>query len=161
MMGLALIISNSLANPSGSIPDGYWRDASLDSEQERFIRIRDGKGFKCILDWKSSFRFTIIGDSMTTPMNGMDAIRWMPGSGDLVIMGEEKGEPYSERYTDVDSVIYAHKCGHEESRLTPSGLRTERSDPHARAGKPSRMNALGRKVREGRMAVPGFHIRKP
>jgi hypothetical protein len=103
--------------------DGYWELQKTGDAYERFIRIQDGKGFNCVLDGKSSFPFEIIGDSMTTPLNGRDKLTWMPSSGDLVIQGEEKGTPYLNRFSVSDSSKYWSKCKAEEANAEVTGTR--------------------------------------
>jgi hypothetical protein len=74
--------------------DGYWAWKNDPDPYERYIRIENDSGFYCVLDAKSSFRSQVIGDSITTPMNGKNAIFWFPGSGDIMISGEENGKPH-------------------------------------------------------------------
>lgn len=153
----AVTMISALASASTAglayIPDGYWT-LRTPGEYEEFIRIEGGGGFNCILDDKSSFRFTVIGDSITTPMNGKDAIVWFPGSGDIQISGEEKGEPYSTRYKLSDSATYAAKCRDEEARI-PVSLAGRTSRPNPATIRPeSARNVLGRQVKPREIWIP-------
>lgn len=153
----AFLISASLEAFSQAvyIPKGYWKLQQA-KDHEEYVRIQGNSGFLCVLDDKSSFRFTIVGDSITTPWDRKDAIVWAPGSGDITISGEEKGEPYSTRYRMTDSATYYAKCREEEAKIPVATLqRPSRLSAPAAARKDR--DALGRKPGRdrGRMSKPG------
>lgn len=111
----ALIFSLS-AFPAAAAPSGYWTDRpGSESDYEHHIRIAGDTGFYCVSDGKSSFRFRVIGESITTPMNGLNALVWYPGSGDIEISGKEKGESYSTRYRPLAAKDYPARCLEEEA----------------------------------------------
>jgi hypothetical protein len=64
----------ALARGENYIGQGYYQAMPGPDTVPKYVKIQGDSGFYCILDGKSSFRFKIIGDSMTTPMNGMDRI---------------------------------------------------------------------------------------
>ena len=109
------------ANPTNQIIDGYWIGKKDPNQYETYLRIQNGSGFYCVLDDKNSFRFKLIGDSITTPMNGMNAIQYFPLSKDLQISGIEKGVTYTDIYGFTDSITYANKCRVEEAKI-PVGV---------------------------------------
>ena len=103
---------------------GYWKwTENPAGDYERHIRISGDSGFYCVLDGKSSFAFDIGPDSLTTPMNGKNAVVWMPNSGDLVISGAEKGVPYTDRFSHSDSLAYWNKCRDEERAWKTTAIR--------------------------------------
>lgn len=104
----------TLAQGADFIGQGYFRAMVGPNEVQEYILIQGDSGFYCILDDKSSFRFKILGDSMTTPMNGMDGIGYAPGSGSLRIFGEEKGEPYFTIFAPSSADAYPAACVEEE-----------------------------------------------
>ena len=150
----AVLISASLEAFSQAvyIPKGYWK-LSQAKDYEEYVRIQGNAGFLCVLDDKSSFRFTIVGDSITTPWDRKDAIVWAPGSGDLVISGEEKGEPYSTRYRMTDSATYYAKCREEEARI-PVATQPRPARLTAPAAPRTGRDALGRKQGRDRGRIP-------
>jgi hypothetical protein len=126
--GLAVWIACGALAPSAGaaaqfVIHGYWMRYLPESDYEGYLRITADSGFYCVLDGKSSFAFAIRKDSITTPLNGMNAIAWMPGSGDIVITGSEKGQPYSNRFKESDSATYWSKCRSEEQAGKPTPLR--------------------------------------
>ena len=91
---LACLFAFLPASAQSMAGNGFWKDKeNPDSEYARFLRFEGDRGFLCALDGKSSFAFRIIGDSISTPMNGMDRIQFFSALPDVVISGEEKGEP--------------------------------------------------------------------
>lgn len=114
---LTFSLSQTLAETPAWNLEGYWAHRNNPDPYESYVRLQGDRGFLCVLDQKSSFRFQVIGDSITTPMNGMDALTWYPGSGDVEISGIEKGEPYRDRFEPIDSVTYFAKCRAEESLI--------------------------------------------
>jgi hypothetical protein len=135
--------------------DRFWKDKeNPDSEYERFLKINGDRGFSCTLDGKSSYAFRIIGDSITTPMNGMDHIQFFSGLPDVVISGEEKGEPYSTRYIPLEGGTYPAVCLEEEAAYPTTGIasgngrkagaRTRGHGGHFRIGFGSSIDILGR-----------------
>jgi hypothetical protein len=126
---------------------GYFQAMPGADTVPKYVKIQGDSGFYCILDDKSSFRFKIIGDSMTTPMNGKDLITYAPGSGSLRISGEEKGEPYSTIFAPRSASQYPAACVEEEKELYgpgTSGLR--RINPGKGIAGPGReLDLLGRK----------------
>ncbi len=103
--------------------DGFWKgEDNPDSEYARFLKIKGDRGFLCTLDGKSSFAFRIIGDSITTPMNGMDHIQFFSGLPDVVISGEEKGEAYSDRFVPLVGETYPAICIEEEDAYPTAGI---------------------------------------
>lgn len=113
LSALALILS---VLPAFAAPSGYWTDRpGSDSDYEHHIRIAGDTGFYCVSDGKSSFRFRVIGESITTPMNGLNALVWYPASGDIEISGKEKGETYSTRYRALAAKDYPARCLEEEA----------------------------------------------
>lgn len=111
------------ARESDYIAQGYWAwRENPGTTDDRFMRITGDSGFYCFLDEKSSFAFAIANDSITTPMNGKNAIAWAPGSGDIIITGNEKGESYSERFQPFDSTTYWAKCADQERNVNATGI---------------------------------------
>lgn len=103
--------------------DGFWKgEDNPDSEYAHFLKIKGDRGFLCTLDGKSSFAFRIIGDSITTPMNGMDHIQFFSGLPDVVISGEEKGEAYSNRFIPLEGETYPAICEEEEDAYPTAGI---------------------------------------
>lgn len=103
--------------------DRFWQDKeNPDAEYARFLKINGDRGFSCTLDGKSSYAFRIIGDSITTPMNGMDHIQFFSGLPDVVISGEEKGEPYSTRFIPLEGGTYPAVCLEEEAAYPTTGI---------------------------------------
>lgn len=137
----------SLAAGADFIGEGYFKAMAGSGDVQRYIKIEGDSGFYCIMDGKSGFRFKIIGDSMTTPMNGMDRISYAPGSGSLRVSGEEKGEPYFTIFAPSSAGQYPSACVEEEEILYgqgPSGLR--RTTPEKRIARMGReSDLLGRK----------------
>ena len=114
------------AQAAGSryIAQGYWAwSNNPEAFFARYLRITADSGYYCSLDGKSGFAFAIVKDSITTPMNGMNAIQWMPNSGDIVITGSEKGVPYSDRFSPFDSVGYWGQCGDQDKATHTTSLR--------------------------------------
>jgi hypothetical protein len=156
------------AKESRYIAQGYWASTeNPDAFFARYLRITGDSGYSCHLDGKSGFAFAIVKDSITTPMNGMNAIQWMPNSGDIVITGSEKGVPYSDRFEPFDSAAYWGECAGQDKALHPTGLygnegrlradgKTEAREfsPWLRAG----FSLLGRKTEtrssQGRLTGP-------
>ena len=102
---------------------GFWKSKeNPDSEYARFLKIKGDRGFSCTLDGKSSYAFRIIGDSITTPMNGMDHIQFFSGLPDVVISGEEKGEAYSTRFIPLGGETYPAICIEEEDAYSTTGI---------------------------------------
>jgi hypothetical protein len=120
--------------------DRFWQDKeNPDAEYARFLKINGDRGFSCTLDGKSSYAFRIIGDSITTPMNGMDHIQFFSGLPDVVISGEEKGEPYSTRYIPLEGGTYPAVCLEEEAAYPTTGIapgngRKAEAGPRAHGG---------------------------
>ncbi|MBW8888549.1 MAG: hypothetical protein JF616_12400 [Fibrobacteres bacterium] len=120
---LALAHSSRAAS-SGYIPRGYWAwTQNPDADYARYLRITGDSGYYCSLDGKSGFAFAIVKDSITTPMNGMNAIQYMPNSGAIVITGSEKGVAYYDRFEVFDSTAYWGECGEQDKARHPTGLR--------------------------------------
>jgi hypothetical protein len=112
------------AREGSYIAQGYWAwTENPTAEYSRYIRITGDSGYYCFLDGKSSFAFAIVNDSITTPMNGKNAIIWAPGSGDIIITGSEKGEPYTERFAVVDPAAYRGHCGDQDRTAGATALR--------------------------------------
>lgn len=83
LLGFALLILPSAhsaqAAESRYIAQGYWSWTENPTVFfARYLRIAGDSGYSCSLDGKSGFAFAIVKDSITTPMNGMNAIQWMP-----------------------------------------------------------------------------------
>jgi hypothetical protein len=119
------------------VPDGYFADRKNgEREYDSYLRLQDSAGFRCVLDGKSSYRFKIIGDSITTPLNGMDRFTWYPGSGDVEISGEEKGVAYADRFGMVEAAEYPVQCIEEEAAMQdPTEIGLEKrptADQHLR-----------------------------
>ncbi|MEO6097870.1 MAG: hypothetical protein ABIW76_20310 [Fibrobacteria bacterium] len=103
--------------------DGFWKDGdNPEREYAHFLKIEGDKGFYCVLDDKSSFAFRIIGDSITTPMNGKDHIQFFSGRPDVVISGEEKGEAYSNVFVPLGGTPYPTVCVEEEAAEATTGI---------------------------------------
>ncbi len=121
------ILSSALsaqASANRFIVEGYWKwSENPGAEFPRYLRITGDSGYSCFLDGKSGFAFAIAKDSMTTPMNGKNAVVWMPGSGDIVITGMEKGVPYTERFHPGDSADYWAHCRDQDKPPATTGLR--------------------------------------
>jgi hypothetical protein len=116
-------IHSAQAAASPYIAQGYWAwTDNPDADYARYLRITGDSGYYCFLDGKSGFAFAIVKDSITTPMNGMNAIQWMPNSGDIVIAGSEKGVPYYDRFRALDSTTYWRQCGEQDKTTHPTGL---------------------------------------
>jgi hypothetical protein len=117
------LLAAQAASAQSMARDGFWKGKdNPDSEYARFLKIEGDRGFLCTLDGKSSFAFRIIGDSITTPMNGMDHIRFFSGLPDVVISGEEKGEAYSDRFIPLEGETYPAICIEEENAYPTSGI---------------------------------------
>lgn len=139
---LMLLMSGFLATSAMGadfIGQGYFRAMGGPEDVPKYIRIQGDSGFYCILDDKSSFRFKILGDSMTTPMNGMDGISYAPGSGSLKISGEEKGEAYFTIFAPSSAGQYPAACVQVEAELYGTGtvalMRIGPGKPMAAAGR--------------------------
>src|SRR5262245_50765284 len=73
--------------------DGYWKNTKADADYDSYMKIKDGKGFQCVMDQKSSFFFEVHGDKRTTPMNGRESIYFADTTkSHVVIEGQEKGQ---------------------------------------------------------------------
>jgi hypothetical protein len=151
VVALALSMAASLACAgTGALEaEGYWIDNDVEG-YERYIRIEKDSGYYCVLDGKSGFTFKVVGDSITTPMNGMNHIAYFPGSGNLKISGEEKGETYSTLFHPLAPKDYPKECADlEKDYSVPTGI-TARPAPKAtrHAGYRGRAlrNLLGRTV---------------
>jgi hypothetical protein len=138
----------ALARGENYIGQGYYQAMPGPDTVPKYVKIQGDSGFYCILDGKSSFRFKIIGDSMTTPMNGMDRISYSPGSGSLEMSGEEKGEPYFTIFAPRSASQYPAACVEEEEELYGQGTTgLLRSAPvKGIAGTERRIDVLGRKL---------------
>ena len=153
--GTLLIASLCAANAAtvthvgAAIPDGFWAATGNEDADTypTYLKIKANKGFYCIMDEKSSFAFQVIGDSITTPMNGMDRIDFSYGSGDVVIKGEEKGEPYSTRFNPITEEDFPEGCAEREEATSGTGIAQRRNrdphGPHAQKGSQVR-DMLGR-----------------
>ncbi|MDQ2999731.1 MAG: hypothetical protein M3Y08_00510 [Fibrobacterota bacterium] len=106
---IAMAASPTFADSWAFEAEGYWIDNEV-QDYERYIRIEKDSGFYCVLDGKSGFFFKVVGDSITTPMNGMNHIAFFPGSGDLQISGEEKGQAYLTRFNFLAPKNYPKQC---------------------------------------------------
>jgi hypothetical protein len=95
--------------------EGYWKETDVDDPvYQSYLKVEADSGYYCVLDGKSSFRFKIRGDSITTPMNGLDAIV-LTTSTTLRISGEEKGEEYRNDFARMASSGYPKYCVDEEA----------------------------------------------
>lgn len=144
LLSFGFLVFQSFAADQALDLKGYWADRNNPDPYESFVHLQGDRGFKCVLDQKSSFRFQVIGDSITTPMNGKNALTWYPSSGDIEISGMEKGVAYRDRFETIDSATYFAKCGAEELHTT-----VRRSIPASRSTlkrvSPKRLlNLLGR-----------------
>lgn len=136
----------TLAQGADFIGQGYFRAMGGPTDVPEYIKIQGDSGYYCILDDKSSFRFKIRGDSMTTPMNGMDGISYAPGSGSLRISGEEKGDPYTTIFAPSWADEYPAACVEEEIKwYGPGTLILRRTAPGTGLAGPGRnLDLLGR-----------------
>jgi hypothetical protein len=136
-----------LATGADFMGQGSFQSLSGTDTDPKYLKIRGDSGFYCILDDKSSFRFEIIGDSMTTPMNGKDRNTYAPGSGNVQIMGEEKGEPYFTVFAPRPEGQYPAACVQEEAKLYgPVSLGSLRIGPEkGKAGPGPKPDLLGRR----------------
>lgn len=117
-------LHSAQASTSGYIAQGYWSwSQNPDADYARYLRITADSGYYCSLDGKSGFAFAIVKDSITTPMNGMNAIQWMPNSGDIVITGSEKGVAYMDRFRPFDSTGYWRECRDQDKAPHTTALR--------------------------------------
>jgi hypothetical protein len=91
---------------------GFWSGLD-DGDYEVFLRVDGDGGYYCVMDNKSSFQFKVIGDSITTPMNGMDKIRVTTDS-ILTISGVEKGIAYASHFGRIAANKYPEACNVEE-----------------------------------------------
>jgi hypothetical protein len=124
MLCILALSQSARAAESRYIAQGYWAwSENPDAIYARYLRITGDSGYYCFLDGKSGFAFAIVKDSITTPMNGMNAIQWMPNSGDIVITGSEKGVSYSDRFSPFDSVAYRGQCGNQDKATHTTSLR--------------------------------------
>ncbi|MEO7425866.1 MAG: hypothetical protein ABI036_11815 [Fibrobacteria bacterium] len=144
-IGMAVAIACSFTDTGAFFVDGYWARKNDPDPYERYVRIENDSGFYCVLDDKSSFRFQVIGDSITTPMNGKNAIFWFPGSGDIMISGEEKGEAYNDRFGEIDSSTYYNNCRAEESASAPVEVLRPGKRKNGKIKLRPRINILGKK----------------
>jgi hypothetical protein len=127
LMGILLFLLSSShpahAIESRYIAQGYWAwTENSTSFYARYLRITGDSGYYCSLDGKSGFAFAIVKDSITTPMNGMNAIQWMPNSGAVVITGSEKGVPYYDRFEPFDSTTYWGQCSDQDKAAHTTSL---------------------------------------
>jgi hypothetical protein len=128
----------------GYIPDGYWVDrANKGDLYDGYLRIKDSSGFYCVLDGKSSHRFTLLDGRM----DGYDTVRYFPGSGDVQIDGEEKGVKYTNRFRSIGVKDYPKYCVDREAADYPDGIAKNTAsakamDPASHAA----VDALGRKL---------------
>lgn len=147
-IGILASAHSARAGAAGFIVQGYWKwSENPGAEFARYLRITGDSGYSCFLDGKSGFAFAIAKDSMTTPMNGKNGVVWMPGSGDIVITGMEKGVPYTERYHPGDSADYWAHCRDQDKPPGTTGLRdgAGRRAYAAKSGGP----VISRWLREG------------
>lgn len=145
-----------LAMGADFLGQGYFQAMPGPDTVPKYLKIQGDSGFYCILDDKSSFRFKIIGDSMTTPMNGKDRIAYAPGSGTVQISGEEKGEPYFTYFAPRSAGQYPAACVEEEAELYgPGTTGLMRTDPGKRVAGPGRVFDLLGRQREATMRSPG------
>jgi hypothetical protein len=134
------------AATSGFVPNGYWGNSlNAGDLYDSYLHVQDGVGYYCFLDGKSSFGFKINGDSIGTPMNGNNAIRWYPNSGDIQIDGEEKGIGYSTRFKTVAVGKYPKSCVDEEAALHSSAVRPAGLESIRSGSDGTRVDALGRR----------------
>lgn len=146
LSALALILG---ALPAVGAPSGYWTDRpGSDGDYEHHIRIAGDTGFYCVSDGKSSFRFRVIGEAITTPMNGMNDLVWYPGSGDIEISGKEKGQSYSTRFRPLAAKDYPARCLDEEAAQVkadgPLSTRRPSARPTGKTGPRAVRDWLGR-----------------
>lgn len=115
----------AFALSAGAAPgpfEGYWRRVG-DADYASYLKVVADSGYRCVMDGKSSHRFRIQGDSITTPMNGKDAIVLL-SPGNLRISGTEKGEDYHSDYARMEASAYPDACDEEEARwYGPTSLR--------------------------------------
>ena len=144
-----------LAAGADFMGQGYFQSLSGTGADPKYLKIQGDSGFYCILDDKSSFRFRIIGDSMTTPMNGKNRIAYAPGSGSVQITGEEKGEPYFTVFAPRSAGQYPAACVQEEAKLYgPVSLGSRRIAPEAgKAGPARKPDLLGRRRDAAKMKM--------
>lgn len=153
---IACLFSANDASAQSLARDGYWKGQdNPEREYPRFLKIEGDKGFQCVLDGKSSFAFRIVGDSITTPMNGMDHIRFFSGLPDVMISGEEKGEAYSTRFVPLGAETYPAVCLEEEAAEGSSGIARRAQG----IGRPapnisSRISIFGVRDALGRLSTP-------
>lgn len=146
---VSMATSLAFAGTGALEAEGYWIDNEVEG-YERYLRIEKDSGYYCILDGKSGFTFKVVGDSITTPMNGMNHIAYFPGSGNLKISGEEKGEPYWTLFHPLAPNKYPKECVDLEKEYSattgitarPSRKPTRPAESRGRAAR----NLLGRIV---------------
>lgn len=156
LFAIACLFSAHAASAQSLARDGFWKGQdNPDREYARFLKIEGDKGFYCVLDGKSSFAFRIVGDSITTPLNGMDHIRFFSGLPDVVISGEEKGEAYSNRFVPLGAETYPAVCVEEEEAEGASGI-ARRADGIGRSAPSSsgRLYIFGVRDALGRISAP-------
>jgi len=121
---LLALVHSARADEDRYLAQGYWAwIQNPDADYARYLRITGDSGYYCALDGKSGFAFAIVKDSITTPMNGMNAIQYMPNSGAIVITGSEKGVSYYDRFEPIDSTAYRGKGGDQDKAAHTSGIR--------------------------------------
>jgi hypothetical protein len=146
---LSMTVSPACAGTGAFDAEGYWIDNDVEG-YERYVRIENDSGYYCVLDGKSGFTFKVVGDSITTPMNGMNHILAFPGSGNLKISGEEKGEPYSTLFHPLAPKDYPKECADLEKEFSgTTGIAAgpaPKPTPHAGYRGRAARNLLGRIV---------------
>jgi hypothetical protein len=138
-----LLASATLSVPAAAGPyQGYWRKLDVeDPTYAGYLKVVADSGYYCIMDGKSSFRFKLKGDFITTPMNGLNAITLLSASV-LRISGEEKGEPYHSDWKKMEASEYPKACLEEEQAwYGPTALR---AGPAEAAGPSFRRPAANR-----------------
>lgn len=152
----------TLALGADFVGQGYFKAMASADPTLKYVKIQGDSGFYCILDDKSSFRFKIIGDSITTPLNGMDRITYAFGSGSLRISGEEKGEPYSTTFAPSSASQYPTACVEEEEKLygqSSVGV-TVSATGKALTGAGRDFDALGRKQDPTPRSAKAWRLRR-
>lgn len=140
--------------------EGFWERSDESAEYDSFMKVEADSGYLCVLDGKSSFRFKIAGDSITTPMNGKDAIALTPDHR-LRISGEEKGEAYLSEWTRMDASGYPKACVDEEEEwYGPTAIRGGSAGPvRPQSRGPAARPAFG--FRGNILDAQGRILRKP
>lgn len=110
--------------------EGFWKEKNVEDPSDQvYLKIRDGEGYFCSLDEKSSFNFRIKNGFVTSPMNGRNPISKI-SKDSLLISGEEKGDEYSTLFSKIDVKEYPASCmTKEQASISAALINKQKSTP--------------------------------